>query len=33
MNDLSDRLARVLQDTVPEPPHELDPAAIRATPV
>jgi hypothetical protein len=32
MNDLGDRLARVLHDAVPEPPHELDPAAIRSIP-
>jgi hypothetical protein len=32
MTDLGDRLARVLHDAVPEPPHELDPAALRATP-
>jgi hypothetical protein len=32
MTDDSDRLARVLHDAVPEPPHELDPAAIRASP-
>jgi hypothetical protein len=32
MNDLGDRLARVLNEAVPEPPVELDPAAIRATP-
>src|SRR5258707_6834060 len=31
MTDLGDRLARVLHDAVPEPPHELDPAAIRAS--
>jgi hypothetical protein len=30
MTDIRDRLARVLQDAVPEPPHELDPAAIRS---
>src|SRR5260221_7405289 len=30
MTDLGDRLARVLRDAVPEPPHELDPGAIRA---
>jgi hypothetical protein len=29
MTDLDDRLARVLHDAVPEPPHELDPSAIR----
>ena len=32
MTDFGDRLARMLHDTVPEPPHELDPAAIRASP-
>jgi hypothetical protein len=32
MTDDADRLARVLHDAVPVPPHELDPAAIRATP-
>ena len=32
MNDLGDRLARVLNEAVPEPPRQLDPAAIRATP-
>jgi len=31
MNDIDVRLARVLQDAVPEPPHELDPSAIRAS--
>jgi hypothetical protein len=30
MTDIGDRLARVLQDAVPEPSHELDPAAIRS---
>ncbi len=30
MTDFGDRLARVLHDAVPEPPHEPDPAAIRA---
>jgi hypothetical protein len=30
MTDFGDRLARVLQDAVPAPPHELDPGAIRA---
>jgi hypothetical protein len=33
MTDLGDRLAQMLHDAVPEPPHELDPTAIRATPV
>jgi hypothetical protein len=32
MTDDSDRMAHVLHDAVPEPPHELDPAAIRASP-
>lgn len=32
MTDFGDRLARMLQDAVPEPPHELDPAAILASP-
>ena len=32
MTDLGDRLARVLHDAVPEPPHDLDPAALRAVP-
>jgi hypothetical protein len=31
MTDPGDRLARVLRDAVPEPPHELDPRAIRAS--
>ncbi len=31
MTDLGDRLARVLHDAVPDPPHELDPTAIRAS--
>jgi hypothetical protein len=31
MTDLGDRLARLLHDAVPEPPHELDPSAIRAS--
>jgi hypothetical protein len=31
MTDFGDRLARVLHDAVPEPPHELDPSAIRAS--
>ena len=31
MTDFSDRLTRVLHDAVPEPPYELDPAAIRAS--
>jgi hypothetical protein len=30
MTDFGDRLGRVLHDAVPEPPHELDPSAIRA---
>jgi hypothetical protein len=30
MTDFGDRLARVLDDAVPEPPHEPDPSAIRA---
>jgi hypothetical protein len=29
MNDFDERLARVLHDAVPEPPHELDPGAVR----
>ena len=32
MTDFGDRLARVLQDAVPDPPHDLDPAALRAAP-
>ena len=32
MTDCGDRLARVLRDAVPEPPHDLDPAALRAAP-
>jgi hypothetical protein len=31
MTDFGDRLARVLHDAVPEPPHELDLSAIRAS--
>jgi len=31
MTDFGDRLARVLHDAVPEPPHELDLTAIRAS--
>jgi hypothetical protein len=31
MTDFDDRLARVLHDAVPEPPHELDLSAIRAS--
>jgi len=31
MTDIGDRLARVLDDAVPEPPHELDLTAIRAS--
>jgi hypothetical protein len=31
MTDCGDRLARVLHDAVPEPPHELEPSAIRAS--
>jgi hypothetical protein len=30
MTDFGDRVARMLHDVVPEPPHELDPSAIRA---
>lgn len=30
MTDFGDRLARVLNDAVPAPPHELEPSAIRA---
>ena len=32
MTDFGDRLARVLHDAVPEPPRELDPAALRTAP-
>ena len=32
MTDCGDRLARVLRDAVPEPPHDLDPVALRAIP-
>src|SRR5262249_41977816 len=32
MTNFDDRLARVLHDAVPEPPHELDSSAIRAGP-
>ncbi|HEY3907569.1 MAG TPA: hypothetical protein VGM14_26935 [Streptosporangiaceae bacterium] len=31
MTDFDDRLARVLHDAVPAPPHELEPSAIRAS--
>jgi len=31
MTNLGDRLAHVLRDAVPDPPHELDPGAIRAS--
>ena len=31
MTDFGDRLARVLHDAVPAPPHELEPSAIRAS--
>lgn len=32
MTDFGDRLTRVLHDAVPDPPHDIDPAALRATP-
>ena len=31
MTDLDDRLTQVLHDAVPEPPHDLNPSAIRAS--
>lgn len=31
MTDVDDRLARVLHDAAPEPPHEFDPRAVRAS--